>query len=60
MKFELLHSAEFDFEEADEPGEGGTLFFSIRWGPCQQFISEPQILSHNFEGPATYFGLLLS
>ena len=32
--------------------QGGTLDFSIR-GPSQQFISKPQILSHNFEGPQT-------
>ena len=30
---------------------GGTRYLSIRGGPCQQFISEPQILSHSFEEP---------
>ena len=29
----------------------GVLSIFYTGGPCQQFISEPQILSHNFEGP---------
>ena len=30
---------------------GGYSLFFYTGGKCQRFISEPQILSHNFEGP---------